>query len=345
MPAKKRGGRRVDFRQVKEQVRFEQVLQYYGLLDGLRRKGEELVGYCPLHDERRYNKDAFSVNTARNIFHCFACGASGNVLDFVCQRENLEPREAALALQERFLSDQPEAAKERQPRQRAKEREDAKSAEASEDQVSEGGPVLVNPPLTFELKNLDSKHPYPNDRGLDQKAIATFGLGYCNRGLMQGRIVIPLHNERGELVGYAGRWPGEPPEGEPKYKFPPKFHKSGVLFNLHRIDASEAQDKGLIVVEGFFGVFRLWQSQFYNVVALMGTALTPEQERLLLGVLGERGKVVLLLDNDEPGREATARIVERLVGKVVVRVVDLGAASEPEELSVKQAQELLSLAR
>lgn len=55
------------------------------------------MGYCPLHDERRYNKDAFSLNTSRNIFHCFACGASGNVLDFVCQREDLEPREAALA--------------------------------------------------------------------------------------------------------------------------------------------------------------------------------------------------------------------------------------------------------
>jgi len=51
---------------------------------------------------------------------------------------------------------------------------------------------------------------------------------------MQGRIVIPLHNEQGELVGYAGRWPGEPPEGEPKYKFPPKFHKSAVLLNLWR---------------------------------------------------------------------------------------------------------------
>ena len=345
MPAKKRGGRWVDFRQVKEQVRFEQVLEYYGLLDGLRRKGEELVGYCPLHDERRYNKDAFSVNTARNIFHCFACGASGNVLDFVCQRENLEPREAALALQDRFLSDQPEAANEKRPRQRAKEREASQTPEAPTDPVPASGEATVNPPLTFELKNLDSKHPYLNDRGLDQKTIATFGLGYCNRGLMQGRIVIPLHNERGELVGYAGRWPGEPPEGEPKYKFPPKFHKSAVLFNLHRVDASEAEDKGLILVEGFFGVFHLWKAQFYNVVALMGTALTPEQEGLLLAAVGERGKVVLLLDKDEPGQEATARIVEQLVGKVYVRVVDLGEASEPEELSVKQAQELLCFAR
>ncbi len=71
-------------------------------------------------------------------------------------------------------------------------------AEAPTDRVSAGGEVTVNPPLTFELKNLDSKHPYLNGRGLDQKTIAIFGLGYCNRGLMQGRIVIPLHNEQGE---------------------------------------------------------------------------------------------------------------------------------------------------
>ncbi|MGD9519862.1 MAG: CHC2 zinc finger domain-containing protein, partial [Armatimonadota bacterium] len=81
---------------------------------------------------------AFSVNTTRNIFHCFACGASGNVLDFVCQRENLEPREAALALQERFLSDQPESDKQKRPRQRAKEREAAESAEAP-GALAEGG--------------------------------------------------------------------------------------------------------------------------------------------------------------------------------------------------------------
>jgi len=79
-------------------VSFEEVLGYYGLLEGLRRKDDELVGYCPIHDEKRYNKNSFPANTDRNIFHCFACGASGNVLDFVCQQENLEPREAALAL-------------------------------------------------------------------------------------------------------------------------------------------------------------------------------------------------------------------------------------------------------
>ena len=69
---------------------------------------------------------------------------------------------------------------------------------------------------------------------------------------MAGRIAIPIHNEHGELVAYAGRWPGEPPDGEGKYKLPAGFHKSLVVYNLHRAKAL-AREKGLLVVEGFFG--------------------------------------------------------------------------------------------
>ena len=78
---------------------------------------------------------------------------------------------------------------------------------------------------------------------------------------------------KGELIAYAGRWPGnDPPEGEPKYKFPPNFRKSLVLYNLHR--AREHAGEGLIVVEGFFsGVFTLWQQGRKNVVAIMGSSL------------------------------------------------------------------------
>lgn len=104
---------------------------------------------------------------------------------------------------------------------------------------------------------------------------------------MKGRIAIPIHNERGELVAYAGRWPGKPPEGEPKYKLPPRFFKHLALFNLNR--AKEFAEKGLILVEGFFDVFELWQERRKNVVALMGTTLSSEQEGLLLETLGSDG--------------------------------------------------------
>ena len=101
----------------------------------------------------------------------------------------------------------------------------------------------VNPPLTFKLKTLDSKHPYLKERGLKKETIKEFGLDYCNRGLMKGRIAIPIHNEKGELVAYAGRYSGDPPEGEPKYKLPPKFKKHLILFNLNRAKKL-AKEKG-----------------------------------------------------------------------------------------------------
>jgi DNA primase len=115
----------------------------------------------------------------------------------------------------------------------------------------------VNPPLKFALKSLDPAHPYLTERGFTPETIAHFGVGWCTgKGIMAGRIAIPMHNEQGELVAYAGRWPGEPPDGEGKYKLPTGFHKSLVVYNLHRA-MDHAKDQGLIVVEGFFDCMRL----------------------------------------------------------------------------------------
>ena len=92
---------------------------------------------------------------------------------------------------------------------------------------------------------------------------------------MTGRIAIPIHNESGELVAYCGRWTREPPEERPKYLLPSAFHKSQVIFNLHRA-MENIGDKELIVVEGFFGLFHIWQAGFENAVALMGNAKSAE---------------------------------------------------------------------
>ena len=101
--------------------------------------------------------------------------------------------------------------------------------------------------MTFSLKNLDPGHPYLSARGLSKETIATFGIGYCSRGMLKGRIAIPIHDERGELVAYAGRFPGDEGlgEGEAIYTFPPNFHKELVVYNLHRA-ADPAREWGLI---------------------------------------------------------------------------------------------------
>jgi DNA primase len=104
-----------------------------------------------------------------------------------------------------------------------------KAAKAKAPAPEEDGP---NKPLGFALQNLDPAHPYLAERGLSAEAIAEFGLGYCQKGSMTGRVVIPIHNAEGQLVAYAGRWPGTPPdELSPKYKLPPGFRKAHEAFH------------------------------------------------------------------------------------------------------------------
>ena len=154
---------------------------------------------------------------------------------------------------------------------------------------------------------------------------------------MKDRIAIPIHNENGDLVAYAGRWLGDPPEGEPKYKLPPRFQKHLVLYNFHR--ARElSEGKGLVLVEGFFDVMKLWQAGFKNVVALMGTVMSDEQEKLLIGSLAPGGKVALMLDPDEPGQKATREIAQKLITKFYIKVINLEL--EPDELTEEGIREI-----
>jgi DNA primase len=138
---------------------------------------------------------------------------------------------------------------------------------------------------------------------------------------MHGRVVIPIHNEHGELVAYAGRWPGDPPEDKPKYLLPANFKKKLVVFNLGcaREDAAD----GLIVVEGFWSVFELWQKGRRNVVAVMGSSVSSEQERLIVETVGSRGRVLLAFDPDDAGRRGMTDAAARLTHYCFVRTVEL----------------------
>ncbi len=318
------------------------ILKHYGLLNDLQpKKNGELVGYCPIHDEAQYNKNSFCCNTKKNNWHCFACGAGGNILDFVAQMEDVDIREAGLLIQKWFNV----APKGKKLAKKGKQKSDSTEAKpektASEKWPPDSDKAQVNPPLTFELKNLDPEHSYLKERGLKKETIKEFGLGFCSRGLMKDRIAIAIHNENGELVAYAGRYPGDPPEGEPKYKLPPNFKKHYILYNFHR--AKElAKEQGLIAVEGFFDAMKVWQAGFKNVVALMGTSLSDEQEELLIEALAPDGKLSLMLDPDEPGIKATREITERMIVHLYVKVVDLRSEGlEPDRLSEKKIREVL----
>ena len=311
----------VDFRALKETVSLEVVLRHYQV-KGLRRRRSQLEGCCPIHHGER--EDAFHANLRKNIFHCFVCQAGGTVLDFVAAMERCSIREAALRAQAWFGGPAAGGLAAARPRSLESLRKPELVREKSG----------VNPPLSFSLAGVDSSHPYLRERGIQPATAKQFGVGfYGGRGLLQGRIVIPIRNPRGEIVAYAGRALDNTP---PRYKLPSSFRKSLELFNLD--GAAAAGSRTVIVVEGYFDCLRVHQSGFPCVVGLMGCALSAEQERLLVNRFE---RVLLMLDGDVAGRAASGVIRARLSGKCSVAVVPVPDGAQPDQLAPSAIQRLL----
>lgn len=311
----------IDFKQVKELATVELVVAHYGL-QVKPAKGSELVGLCPFHEEKT---PSFKMNTKKRAFNCFGCGAHGNMLDFIARKENVSVKKAAQLVLEWLGSGavQNEAPRANKSLSGASE-EPKGSKEAHE----------PNKPLGFKLK-LQHDHPYLKGRGISPELAEEFGLGYCNKGLLKGRIAIPIYNESGELVAYAGRWVEGPlPDGEEKYKLPPGFHKLDVLYNLQSV----VGNKHLVIVEGFFSVIRLCDLGI-PAVALMGTVLSEAHEELLRGC--GIHSVTLMLDGNKAGREATEKILPRLAKQFSVRAIELPEDAQPDTLDEKALLNLL----
>ena len=155
---------------------------------------------------------------------------------------------------------------------------------------------------------------------------------------MKGRVVIPIHDEGGRLVGYAGR---SLDGSQPRYKFPGGFRKSQVLFNFHRAAATSCET--VVVVEGFFDCLKVYQAGCENVVALMGTELYEHPARLLRERFA--AGVALLLDGDAAGRAGRGRAAARLRGACAVREWELPEGRQPDQLPEGQLRELIGCGR
>lgn len=145
----------------------------------------------------------------------------------------------------------------------------------------------------------------------------------------------------GELVGYAGRWPGQPPDDRPKYKLPAGFKKSAEVFNL---DRASLEEKGLplVVVEGFFDVIKLWQLGFRRVVSIMGSSLSSLQEAALVTASEGRSGIILMFDEDEAGCMGREKALVRLAQKLFVRVAVLPQeGAQPDHLTESELHALL----
>lgn len=317
----------VDFKEIKQRVAIEAVLAHYNIQ--LRRANRHsLRGACPLPTHTsETSKDSFSVHTSKNMWACqsTSCAAArqgrkgGNILDFVSIMANCSIRDAALMLRDWFLLSSVSSSS-----------TTGKGSEVKEKLVSENaietGDEENNKPLTFALKEINHAHPYVLQRGITAETATTFGVGFFpGRGSMSGRVVIPIHNNNGELVAYAGR---SIDGTEPKYRLPTGFKKSAELFNLHRVRALSDCDR-VIVCEGFFDCMKVHQAGFSAVVGLMGSSLSDAHEKSLK----KYARVILFLDGDDAGREAAHTISQRLAHHTFVRIIDLPDGKQPDELS------------
>ena len=225
----------VSFAEVKRAVTMEALLARYGLLAGMAEKGRNLAGSCPFCKGKSARR--FQVNLVKSAWYCFGCKQGGNVLDFVAKREGVSVRTAAVKLDTWFELGLVEKKEELRAEAPAAPAERSVASVEPPPEANEAAPA-ENLPLAFTLKTLDPNHDGLAELELRAETIERFAAGYCTKGLLKGRLAIPIHSGRGELLAYRAGLAVEDGSETPRYLFPPKFHPALEVFNLHRAHGS-----------------------------------------------------------------------------------------------------------
>lgn len=351
----------IDFKKLRGELSFEKIFEQYSVK--LHTKGEQATGPCPLPNHTGDRKtDSFSANIPKGIFQCFSCHAKGNVLDFAVLMEGRNPkvgtdlRQTGIELAKRYGLQN--VGSEQKSRQTGSDgvsyvrnkngHAPANTAKAVSAPPPQKEP-LINTALPFTLRDLDPKHPYLTDRGLTPETIRQFGLGFCSRGRLNGRIAIPIHDWDGHLIAYAGRLvdEGKVNSENPKYLFPGsrvhngntyEFRKSLIVYNAHRV---KPRPSNLIIVEGFASVWWLTQNGFPNCVALMGSSLSDEQTNIIGGIVGDRGHVTVLTDGDAPGMRCHDEIRAKLSRGIKIHRPTLNIGAQPTDFTKDELESII----
>ncbi len=272
----------------------ELVSQYVSL----KRSGANHMGLCPFHSEK---SPSFSVNAARQFFHCFGCGVGGDVFSFLMKIEGLAFPDAVrrladrvgIELEEKSLS--PEEELQRQQRDRLFQVNDVAAeyfhqllmehpaGEPARRYLKERGygrKAAGEYQLGYALESWDDLRQHLEKKGLAAEDIRTLGLirpSKQDRGdydLFRGRLIFPIHDLNGRVVAFAGRVLDD---AKPKYMNSPEspiYHKGKVLFGLYQARQAMRQSGEVLLVEGYFDQLALQRAGFPQVVATCGTALT-----------------------------------------------------------------------
>ena len=312
----------------------------------LKRSGRSMMGLCPFHNER---SPSFSVSRENGFFYCFGCGAGGDAITFIRRIENLDYVEAIKLLAQRAGLTVPE-----QGRDDGTGRLKTRLYEANREAARFYHKQLYSPSGKQALS-------YLRGRGLTEKTIIHFGLGYSpsdrfelvnhlrskgfsNAEIIQAnlanesrkgnpfdrfsdRVMFPIIDLRGNVIAFGGRIMSDI---KPKYLNTSDtlvFNKSRNLFAMQF--AKNKADGRLILVEGYMDVIALHQAGFENAVATLGTALTQEQAMLIKRYCDE---VIICYDADEAGQKATARAISILRPTGLrIKIVTVPSGKDPDE--------------
>lgn len=320
----------------------------------LKRRGKNMVGLCPFHNEKT---PSFNIYPENGSFYCFGCGTGGDVITFIRRIENLDYMEAV-----RFLA------------QRA-------GLNVPEDQVDDGMARLRSRILEINRETARFYHrilmgeegkaglSYLTGRGLSLRTIRHFGLGFSPAGRFQlcdhlrgmgysdeelitanvafksrsgramdrfnNRVMYPIIDLRGNVIAFGGRILTDE---KPKYintNDTPVYHKSNGLFAMNF--AKNTDSGQLILAEGYMDVISLHQAGFTQAIASLGTSLTTEQARLISRYAKE---VVICYDSDSAGQKATARAIPILrEAGLLVRVMSVPDGKDPDEFIRSHGEE------
>ncbi len=344
--------------QIKKGVDITEVIGDYMQL---KKQGRNFFGLCPFHGE---NSPSFSVSPEKQIYHCFGCGAGGNAFTFLMEIDQIPFQEAASRLAERAgvaldisISDQAYT---------SQTNEHADLYEAHELMAKFYRHLLLNTSEGSEALR------YLHNRGFTGEDIDRFQIGWSlpqndfalnilqKRGFnlermelagllikqeetgrfydrFRGRIMFPLHDEKGKAVGFSGR---SLEDIQPKYLNSPEtpiFHKSSLLYHFSAARAAIKKQKQFLLFEGFADVISAVRAGFQQSVAVMGTALTEEHIQQLKRVSGQ---AVICYDGDKAGMNAAFKAANMLAAhEISVKVMVFPDGLDPDEFIQKKGAE------
>ena len=314
----------------------------------LKRSGRNYIGLCPFHNDK---SPSFSVSQDKQIYKCFSCGEAGNVITFVMKYKNMNFIEAL-----KYLADKvniPLELEKNEPSQLSRKKELLYKVNV------EAGRFFFS-----NLMNDRKSKEYFLNRGISENTIKRFGLGYAKDGWQnliyhlrkkgfkdevlleaglilksektnnyydrfRNRVMFPVFDVKGRVIGFGGRVLDD---SKPKYLNSPEtpvFHKGTNLYGLNFAIKNPIPERFFIIVEGYMDCISLHQHGITNVVASLGTALTPNQARLLKR---HADKVIISYDADLAGQNATVRGLEILRDAgFEIKVLNIPEGKDPDE--------------